>query len=330
MSKYSLIIPVFNRPEELGELLDSIIPQTFRDFEVIVVEDGSTVSSENLVKFYTSKFQLKYLKKGNSGPGLSRNYGADKASGTFLIFIDSDCILPPNYLQSVDEFLAKNDLDVYGGPDRAHESFSVIQKAINYSMTSFLTTGGIRGGKKQLERFKPRSFNMGISRDAFQELKGFNAMRFGEDIDFSIRLERHNYKMALINEAFVYHKRRTSFSQFFKQVYNSGIARIHLSHLHKGSLKLVHFLPSAFLLFCLTFCILAFINLSYLIPLGAFIFFILVDSSWSNKSVVVGGVSVIASFVQLIGYGLGFIKSLFASKIMAQKPKFSFEENYYD
>lgn len=330
MPKYSFIIPVFNRPEELRELLESIDQQHSQGFEVIVVEDGSTISSETVLEPFTKNHKFQYFKKDNSGPGSSRNYGAEKASGSYLIFIDSDCILPPDYLNYIEKFLSESNVDAFGGPDRAHESFSAIQKAINYAMTSFLTTGGIRGGKKQLEKYKPRSFNMGIKKEVFQQIGGFSEMRFGEDIDLSIRLENQGYKLGLIDTAYVYHKRRTSFGKFFKQVYNSGVARIHLSILHKGSIKLVHFMPSAFVLSCLCLIIMSYIDVWFLVPIGVLALMLLLHSTLSNKSILVGILSVIASFIQLFGYGLGFIRSLILVKIIRRRAKFGFEKNFYD
>ena len=329
MPKYSLIIPVYNRPEELRELLESINHQIFRDFEVIVVDDGSVISSREIVEIYDSKIKIQYFQKENSGPGLSRNFGADKASGTILIFLDSDCLLPQEYLAQVDLFVSTQNIDAFGGPDRAHKSFSSIQKAINYAMTSYLTTGGIRGRKKQLEKYKPRSFNMGINRKAFEQIGGFNKMRFGEDIDLSIRLERQGYRSVLIDKAYLYHKRRSNLKQFFIQVYNSGMARIHLSLMHPGSMKLVHVLPSLFIIACFSTAFLSFIHIIFLAPLTTFILMLFIHSSWSNKSLVVGFLSIIVSFIQLFGYGMGFISSLFQTKILGQKPHFGFEKTFY-
>ncbi len=329
MPKYSFIIPVFNRPQELLELLKSIDQQILKDFEVIVVEDGSTVSSENVIEPFMKSKKYQYFKKSNSGPGFSRNHAATKASGPYLIFLDSDCLVPPDYLNNIETYLSKDNVDIFGGPDRAHESFSVIQKAINYAMTSFLTTGGIRGGKKQLEKYKPRSFNMGIKKGVFQQIGGFNEMRFGEDIDLSIRLEKRGYKPALIDTAFVYHKRRTSFIKFFKQVYNSGVARIHLSALHKGSIRIVHLMPSAFVLFCLVILALSFMDIRFLFPVVFLSLILFIHSTWLNRSISVGFLSLLASFIQLAGYGLGFIQSLIQVSVFGLKPKFGFEKNFY-
>jgi glycosyltransferase involved in cell wall biosynthesis len=201
--KYSLIIPVYNRPDEVDELLSSLTEQTFTDFEVIVVEDGSTLPCREVVERYVDKISVKYFEKQNSGPGQTRNYGAERSRGEFLIVLDSDCVLPPTYLQEVENELNRMPTDAFGGPDRAHDSFTKIQKAISYSMTSFFTTGGIRGGKKKLDKFYPRSFNMGIRADVYKRLGGFSKMRFGEDIDFSIRIFKEGCSCRLFPEAWV-------------------------------------------------------------------------------------------------------------------------------
>ena len=248
--KYSLIIPVYNRPDEVAELLDSLTRIAFRDYEVILVEDGSTLPCEAVARQYGDRLSLRYFAKPNSGPGQSRNYGAERAEGEWLIVLDSDILVPEGYFDALNSFLAHNDVDAFGGPDRAHESFTPVQKAINYGMTSFFTTGGIRGGKQKLDKFFPRSFNMGIRRKVYHALGGFRAMRFGEDIDFSYRIVEGGYRTALIPDAWVYHKRRTDFRKFFRQVHNSGIARVNLTILHPGTLRLVHLLPSAFTIGC--------------------------------------------------------------------------------
>ena len=258
--RYSVIIPVYNRPDEVDELLQSLTAQHFKDFEVVVVEDGSSVPCEKIVNQYQGKLDIHYYNKPNSGPGQTRNYGAERSNGEYLIILDSDCILPEGYLDAVEKELQTAPADAFGGPDRAHSSFTDIQKAINYSMTSFFTTGGIRGGKKKMDKFYPRSFNMGVRREVYQALGGFSNMRFGEDIDFSIRIFKGGYQCRLFPDAWVYHKRRTDFKKFFKQVHNSGIARINLYKKYPESLKVVHLLPAVFtlgvalLLLCTPFC----------------------------------------------------------------------------
>ena len=226
--KYSIIVPVYNRPDEVDELLESLSNQTQQDFEAIIVEDGSVKPCKDVCDKYADILALHYYAKEKSGPGQSRNYGAERAKGDYLIILDSDVVLPPDYLTAIDQVLAQNHVEAFGGPDAAHPSFTPVQKAISYSMTSFFTTGGIRGGKAKLDKFYPRSFNMGIRRDIYQQLGGFSKMRFGEDIDFSYRIVEAGYMPRLFPEAWVWHKRRTDFRKFFRQVYNSGIARINL------------------------------------------------------------------------------------------------------
>ena len=246
--KYSVIIPVYNRPDEADELLDSLTRQTVKDFEVVVVEDGSAVPCKEVVEKYADRLDVQYLTKKNGGPGPARNYGVEHAKGEYVLILDSDCVLPDGYMAAVEAELAANPCDAFGGPDAAHDSFTPVQKAISYSMTSFFTTGGIRGGKKKgaLDKFYPRSFNMGVRRDVYLKLHGFSKMRFGEDIDFSYRIVEAGHTTRLFPDAWVWHKRRTDMDKFFKQVFNSGIARINLEKRHPGTMKLVHMLPMVF------------------------------------------------------------------------------------
>ena len=356
--KYSIIVPVYNRPDEVDELLQSLVAQTFGDFEVIIVEDGSSVPCEEVCRKYEEKLHLRYFMKPNSGPGQSRNYGAERAQGEWLIVLDSDVVLPPGSLEAVEKGV-DDELVAWGGPDAAHESFTPVQKAISYSMTSFFTTGGIRGGKAKLDKFFPRSFNMGVRRDVYLQLGGFTRMRFGEDIDFSYRICEAGYKPQLLPDAWVWHKRRTDFKKFWKQVYNSGIARINLMKRHPGTLKLVHLLPAVFtvgvicllLLFLLgvglycegelldafglrptdnmhqgigfMFCMLA------LFPLLLYSAIIFIHSSIKNRSLWVGLLSVPAAFVQLMGYGAGFIVSWFKRCVLKKDEFAAYEKNFY-
>lgn len=315
--KYSFIIPVYNRPDEMAELLESLTHQRVKDFEVVVVEDGSQVPSHDVVAGYASRLNIQYLSKKNGGPALARNYGAEHAQGDYLLVLDSDVVVPEDYLSAVDRELAARPSDAFGGPDAAHPDFSPLQKAISYSMTSFFTTGGIRGGKKKLDKFYPRSFNMGISSALYHALDGFNAaMRFGEDIDFSIRIFKSGARCRLFPEAWVWHKRRTDFRKFFRQVHNSGIARIHLYKKYPESLKLVHLLPAVFTLgtaaLVLASVVLACCGLwmwagIVLLPLVIYSLAVFIDSSIQNRSLWIGLLSVAAAFVQLIGYGTGFL-----------------------
>ena len=327
--KYSIIVPVFNRPDEVDELLESLCHQEVNNFEVIIVEDGSKKPCKDVCDKYAGILDLHYYYKENSGPGQSRNYGAERAKGDWLIVLDSDVVLPTGYLRAVDERL-KMEIDAFGGPDASHPSFTPIQKAISYSMTSFFTTGGIRGGKgKKLDKFFPRSYNMGIRREVYQELGGFTKMRFGEDIDFSYRIVEAGYKTALIPEAWVWHKRRTDFRKFFRQVYNSGIARINLEKRHPGTLKLVHLLPTVFTLGVIGLLLLSVFSILTLIPILFYSAVILLDSSLKNKSLWVGLLSIPAAFVQLMGYGLGFIESWWKRCILKQDEFTAFEKNFY-
>src|SRR5574344_1584199 len=316
--KYSIIVPVFNRPNEVDELLTSLTIQTFTNFEVVIVEDGSKTTCKDVCDKYSNSLDLKYFIKENSGPGQSRNYGAKRANGDYLIILDSDVVLPKNYMQAIDDEINNNHADAFGGPDRAHESFTDTQKAISYSMTSFFTTGGIRGGKKKLDKFYPRSFNMGIKRDKYLELKGFSDMRFGEDIDFSIRIFKAGLRCRLFPGAWVWHKRRTDFVKFFKQVHNSGIARINLYKKYPESLKIVHLLPMVFTIGVLGLLMLSLIFWSYepLLLLAFYAALIFTDSTIKNKSPKIGFLSVLSAFVQLMGYGFGFIKAWFIRVVM--------------
>ncbi|MGZ5244455.1 MAG: glycosyltransferase [Bacteroidia bacterium] len=328
--QFSLIIPVYNRPDEVRELLQSLTLQTYTDFEVIIVEDGSQQTCENEVEQYRSKLNIKYFYKENEGPGLTRNFGAEKASGNYFIFFDSDCLIPQAYMQVVKNALETNWLDVFGGPDAAHPSFTPIQKAISYSMTSFFTTGGIRGGKKKVDVFHPRSFNMGFSKEVFEKTGGFAKMRFGEDLDMSIRIIEAGYKAGLIREAFVFHKRRTDLHKFFKQVHNSGIARINLYKRHPQTLKLVHFAPAIFVVFAVSAFVALLFNLfGGILILAAYFILIFIDSWRANKSAKVALLSVQSTFVQHFGYGTGFIKA-FWLRIILGKPEFhAYEKNFY-
>lgn len=327
--RYSIIIPVYNRPDEVDELLNSLTQQTVHDFEVIVVEDGSSVTCEHVVKQYEQQLNIRYFNKPNSGPGQTRNYGAERSSGEYLLILDSDCILPPGYLAAIEEELKRQPADAFGGPDRAHDSFTSTQKAINYAMTSFFTTGGIRGGKKKMDKFYPRSFNMGLKADVYRALGGFSKMRFGEDIDLSIRIFKGGYSCRLFPEAWVWHKRRTDLKKFFKQVYNSGIARINLYKKYPESLKVVHLLPAVFTL-GVVFVLLSSLICPYaLLLLAMFAIIIFTDSSFRNRSLWIGLLSVLAAFIQLTGYGSGFLSAWWKRCILKKDSFSAFEKNFY-
>lgn len=327
---FSVVIPVYNRPEEVDELLDSLTRQSGKNFEVIIAEDGSSEKCDGIVQKYVSQLPVVYFEKPNSGPGLTRNAGAKKAKYDYLIFFDSDCIIPEHYMEYVSFYLERNFVDAYGGPDNALPSFTTVQKAINYSMTSFFTTGGIRGGKKSMDKFHPRSFNLGVSKKAFEALGGYGKMRFGEDIDFSLRLLKKGFGTALIPEAYVYHKRRSTFRQFFKQVYNSGIARINLHLAHPGSLRLVHFLPSFFVTVMVLSLLLSFFYPVVVLAPALYSLLVLIDSTARNNSLRVGFYSIAAAWTQLFGYGAGFISAIWKRLILKKGEFNAFEKNFYE
>lgn len=320
MRLYSVIIPVFNRPDEIKELLESLTLQSFKNFEVIIIEDGSDkkLKCEAICSPFKGKLDLKYFYKNNTGQGFSRNAGFERAKGDYFIVFDSDCIIPPDYFQIIDNYLQKNPLDAFGGPDAAMSSFSPIQKAISYSMTSFFTTGGIRGGKVKVDKFRPRSFNMGISKQVFEKTGGYVITRMAEDLEFSIRIERAGFKMGLIPDAKVYHKRRTSLKQFYRQLFFFGRGRINVFRFYKNELKLVHLFP---MVFSMTFIF--WLLTLFLVPfnpnifiIGALLFssyflLIFIDALIKTKELKVAFLSIATSFTQLFAYGMGFIKEVF-------------------
>jgi glycosyltransferase involved in cell wall biosynthesis len=313
---FSIIIPVYNRPNEIDELLESLTKQNFTDdFEVLILEDGSTIKSDVIVEKYNKQLDLKYFYKENSGAGASRNLGMQNASGNYFIILDSDVLVPKQYLYEVSKALQQNYTDAFGAPDAAHASFTPLQKAINYSMTSVLTTGGIRGKKQAVGKFQPRSFNFGLSKIAFKKTKGFSKMKNGEDIDLTFRLWENEFETQLIENAFVYHKRRSSLKQFFKQTFGFGTARPILNKKYPETVKLTYWFPS---LFTIGFDISILGSLyGYPQPCYFFLFYfslIFVDSCIQNRSLKVGFLSIITSFTQFLGYGLGFLKSQFYHK----------------
>jgi glycosyltransferase involved in cell wall biosynthesis len=319
MRYYSVIIPVYNRPQEVAELLESLSKQSVKNFEVVIVEDGSTHTSQQVVNAYKEALTLSYYTKPNTGPGESRNYGAARSRGDYLIVFDSDCIIPAHYFEEVEKELNVHPCDAFGGPDAAHATFSKMQKAVNYAMTSFFTTGGIRGGKKHLETFHPRTFNMGIKREAYEALGGFSSMRYGEDIDFSIRMFEHGYSVRLFPHAFVFHKRRTNLRKFFWQVYHSGAARIALYEKHPSSLRIIHFLPALFVLGTLFLTGCSFWCPYSLAPVALYAMLTGIDATVKNTHAGIGCLSVATSFVQLFGYGTGFIVAFIRKIIFNRK-----------
>ena len=343
--KYSFIVPVYNRPDEVDELLDSLTRQTEKDFEVIIVEDGSPVPCKDVCDKYAGRLDLHYYVKKNSGPGQSRNYGAERSRGEYLMVLDSVVVVAEGYLEAVGAELEREPADAFGGPDRAHASFTDTQKAISYSMTSFFTTGGIRGGKKKLDKFYPRSYNMGVRRDVYLSLGGFSRMRFGEDIDFSIRIFKAGCRCRLFPRAWVWHKRRTDFRKFFRQVFNSGIARINLYKKYPESLKIVHMLPTAFTVGVCTLVLTSAVGRVLMeyddlhrwywlcagpwLPILLYCLLITADSTVENRSLKVGLLSVPAAFIQLFGYGCGFITAWWKRCVKGQDEFHAFDKTFY-
>ncbi len=328
--KFSIIIPVYNRPQEVQELLESLTHQTTGDFEVIIVEDGSSVRCEEITRSFADKLTISYIEKENGGPAAARNFGTTKANGEWLIFFDSDCLIPKHYITDAISELQQHDCQLFGGADRSHPSFTPLQKAIDYSMTSILTTGGIRGNKKSADKFYPRTFNMGIRKEVFDQIGGFSNMRFGEDVDFSYKVKEGGYDSRLFHENWVYHKRRNTFRTFFKQVFNSGIARIHLTRRHPGTLKLVHLLPSAFILGTLFLIAIALTVCPWAIsPIALLMLILFADASLRTGSLYTGALAVAASFTQLTGYGSGLIAGWWNICIRGRHDWAAFTKNFY-
>lgn len=319
MKKFSIIIPVYNRPDEVADLLDSLEAQTVKNFEVVLVEDGSTVPCRAQADAARNRgLDVLYFAKDNEGRSIARNHGMERATGDYFVFFDSDCVIPPTYFETLAKALEASPTDCFGGPDAAHESFTTTQKAINFAMTSFLTTGGIRGGKVQLEKFVPRTFNMGFSRAVYERVGGFREM-FSEDIDMSTRIRRAGFGIALLREVPVWHKRRGNLRKFFRQVYVFGMSRITLQLLYPGSLKLVHTFPALFVLGCVALVVLAvFCSPWWLLPLGVWLVAIFVAALVQSRCLAVAVKAVPASCIQLWGYGLGFIKA-FTLKILMRR-----------
>ncbi|MEQ8359609.1 MAG: glycosyltransferase [Cytophagales bacterium] len=309
--KYSLIVPVYNRPDEIKELLESLVPQSYDNYELLIVEDGSSIPCEDIVSQYQDSIEIRYFFKENAGPSYARNFGMDKALGEYFIFCDSDCILPKNYFQNIDEELKKEKVDAFGGPDRAHPSFNDLQKATSYAMTSFLTTGGIRGGKKKVDKFYPRSFNMGISKEVFEKVGGFpkTKMHPGEDMVFTIEIMRKGFKTKLLEDAYVFHKRRTSLAKFKKQVFNFGYTRVIISRLYPETFKIFYVFPSLFILGNLALLALGFYKPVFFTPISLYIVLLFLDALLKEKKPSVAFLSIATSLTQLWAYGTGFIKA---------------------
>ncbi|PIB23846.1 glycosyl transferase family 2 [Maribacter sp. 4U21] len=328
---FSFIIPVYNRPNEVQELLESLLEQTYtKDFEIAIVEDGSTQSSEKVIENFKDKLHISYYQKPNSGPGDSRNYGMRRAKGNYFIVLDSDCILPPQYLVEAEKSLTHAFVHCYGGPDAAHESFSRVQKAINYAMTSFLTTGGIRGGKKAVDKFQPRSFNMGISKEAFENVGGYGNIHPGEDPDLTIRIWNAGYETKLIPEAYVYHKRRIGWNKFYTQVNKFGMVRPILNKWHPSTAKLTYWFPT---LFCCGF-LLALVALfaGFPLPFYLFVFYFVLlftDALLRTRNLAVSLMALFATVVQFVGYGIGFLKSTIYTTFSKRSPEEIFPKLFF-
>lgn len=328
---FSFIIPVYNRPDEIDELLQSLVHQTYtNDFEIVVVEDGSSVSCKDVVNKYLNQLNVSYYFKKNSGPGDSRNYGMKVAKGNYFIILDSDCIIPENYLVEVDAFLTNNYVDCFGGPDAAHDSFSDVQKAINQTMTSVLTTGGIRGASEKLGKFQPRSFNMGISKEAFEASGGFGKIHPGEDPDLSIRLWKMNFKTALIPNAHVFHKRRIDWEKFYKQVNKFGKARPILNQRYPEYSKITYWFPAVFMVgfYISVLFVIVGINVFFYCYLLYFLT-LFIETLVKTKNLKIGFLTIIATFIQFFGYGAGFLYSYFLLNIKKQDPELAMPEMFF-
>jgi glycosyltransferase involved in cell wall biosynthesis len=328
---FSIIIPVYNRPGEVNELLESLSLQDDKDFEVVIVEDGSTHTCEDVVKSYSDKLKIRYFYKINEKPSIARNYGIEKASGNYYLFFDSDCILPPSYISIIKKALQQSYADAFGGPDAAHPSFSKLQKAISYAMTSFFTTGGIRGGGEKMGKFYPRSFNMGISDEVIKKTGGFpiTKMHPGEDMVLSIEIIRNGFTTRLIREAFVYHKRRTTLKQFYNQVYRFAKTRVIMSKIYPETFKIFFIFPTLFVLGAFLLIALSAYNWLFITPLLLFIIMVFFDSLIHNKNTIVAFLSIVTAFVQLFGYGWGFLKT-FIEVIIFKKDEFDvFSKPFY-
>ena len=316
MPRFSVIVPVYNRVDEINDLLESLSAQTCRDFEVIIVEDGSTEPCGDLVRSFAGKVDVRYFYKPNEGRSIARNYGIDRSSGDYLVFFDSDCVIPRDYFAILSAELDRQPLDCFGGPDAAHESFTPLQKAISFAMTSFLTTGGIRGGKVQMEKFVPRSFNMGYSRKVYDTVGAFRDM-FSEDIDRSTSIRQAGFSIGLIHPAHVFHKRRVDFARFWRQVYVFGMSRITLKLLYPDSLKLVHTLPALAVIIGVLLLLLGiFVTPWFLLPIGIYLLAIFLSAWIATRSLGIALRAVPASVVQIGGYGCGFLKAFFTKIIL--------------
>ncbi len=331
MRKFSVVIPVYNRPDEIDELLDSLSKTTYqKSFEIVIIEDGSSIACKDIIEKYTEKLDIQYFYKTNSGPGDSRNFGMQKAKGDYFIIFDSDCVIPKEYLSVVDKNLSDEYVDCFGGPDSAHESFSDIQKAINFTMTSVLTTGGIRGASEKLNKFQPRSFNMGISKTAFEQSGGFGKIHPGEDPDLTLRLWKSGFKTRLIQEAYVFHKRRINWKNFYNQVTKFGKARPILNSWHPDSFRITYFFPTVFMLgFIIALLLAVFEIFVPIILYGLYFILIFISAVISTKNIKIGFFAFWATLIQFYGYGKGFLNSFIQINLLKRKPENVFPRLFF-
>lgn len=331
--KISIIVPVYNRPDEMKELLESLASQTDKDFELVVVEDGSSIKSDNLCELYSNRINIQYFYKENQGPSIGRNYGLAKAKGNYFLFFDSDCIIPSHYIETIRGELSENFVDAYGGPDGAMPDFSDFQKAVSYAMTSLFTTGGIRGGKNQVGKFHPRSFNLGFSRAVYENTGGFPITRMhpGEDMVFAIEVIKRGFETRLIRDAYVYHKRRISLKKFYKQVFGFGKTRYIISRHYPQTFKVFFLFPSIFTIGLLLLLIMSFfVNLIFILPLFLYMIVVFMDSLLLNKSFSVAIQSIAASFIQLCGYGMGFMDAIWKHNVLKKDEFGVFGKPFYE
>ena len=315
----SFVIPVFNRPNEIDELLNSFcLQKESKDFEIVIIEDGSSNKCDKIIKNYKN-LNISYYYKDNSGPGDSRNFGMNKAKGSYFIILDSDIILPENYCTILIDNLSKNFSDCFGGVDDSHSSFNNFQKAVSFSMTSLITTGHVRGGSRS-KNFQPRSFNMGISKEAFSKSGGFGKIHPGEDPDLSIRLKKAGFRTVLYENLKVFHKRRVSIKSFFKQVYKFGVARSILNHKFPDTRKITYWFPSIFSFIFFISIILVLLKIeSVIFTIYSFYFLLVFILSSIKNNIWVGFLSIITTLIQFFGYGYGFIRSLILINIFPNK-----------
>ena len=331
MNTISIIIAIYNRKDELFELLNSLSYQTDRDFEVIIVDDGSLLNLRPTAELFQEKLTIEFFRKDNSGPGLSRNYGARRAKNDWLIFVDSDVIVETDYIQNIKKNISEIPCDAFGGADKAHKGFNLMQKAISYSMTSVFTTGGIRGNKKAVTKFQPRSFNMGVRKSAFEQVGGFSEMRIGEDPDLSMRLWEHGYTTAFFDDIGVYHKRRVDFGKFSKQVYQFGCARPILNQRHPKYVKISFAFPSLFFIgyFLGIIAYFAFQQGLILGFYGLYTFVVFFHALYKTRNISIAAMAIISTYIQMFSYGYGFLKSWILLNVFRQKPEDAFPSHFH-